>query len=213
MTIMIARNVTRCLAALLSAAAMIAAIAAMADDAPAVADPPAGELLIASAEMQDPRFQQTVILLLRHDTSGAFGIVINRPLGDRPLADLLAQTETKDSADGAIEGTIQVFLGGPVQMQLGFVVHSSDYRRPETLAVGDQLAMTASREVLSDIGHHKGPAKYFFALGYAGWGAGQLENEIAQHAWFIAPAAPDLVFDTERGSVWEQGLARRAREL
>jgi len=184
-----------------------------ADDAPAVADPPAGELLIASAEIGDPRFQQTVILLLRHDTSGAFGIVINRPLGERRLAELLAQTDSKDNEDSTIEGTIRVVLGGPVQPQLGFVVHSSDYRRPETLVVGAELAMTASREVLRDIGHHRGPAKYLFALGYAGWGAGQLEDEIAHHGWFIAPAAPDLVFDAERGSVWEQALARRAREL
>jgi len=209
MTITIARNVTCWLTALLSVAAMIGAIAAMADDAAPLADPPAGELLIASAEMQDPRFRQTVILLLRHDATGAFGIVINRPLGERPLADLLAQTDGKDNPDS----TIRVFLGGPVQMQLGFVVHSPDYRRPETLVVSGELAMTASREVLRDIGHHKGPAKYLFALGYAGWGAGQLEDEIAHRGWFTAPAAPDLVFDAERASVWEQALARRAREL
>ncbi len=106
-----------------------------------------------------------------------------------------------------------MFLGGPVQPQFGFVVHSTDYRRPETLAVGDGLAMTASKDVLRDIGHHRGPAKYLFALGYAGWGAGQLEGEIARRDWFTAPAEPDLVFDAERGAVWEKALARRTREL
>ena len=213
MTITITRTVPRWLAALLTAAAMIGVVAAMADDAPPVVDPPAGQLLIASAEMQDPRFQRTVILLLKHDSSGAFGIVINRPLGKRPLAAFLSEMDGKDAQKGTIEGSIPVFLGGPVQPQLGFVVHSGEYRHPETLVVGDELAMTANREVLRDIGRHQGPAKYLFALGYAGWGAGQLEDEIARRGWFTAPAAPDLVFDAERDTVWEKALARRAREL
>ena len=184
-----------------------------AGDAPPAADPLAGQLLIASASIQDPRFQHTVVLLLRHDSSGAFGIVINRPLGTRPLAALLSETNSKDSLDSMAEGTIGVFLGGPVQPQLGFVIHSSEYRRPETLIIGDALAMTATREVLRDIGQRKGPVKYLFALGYAGWGAGQLEDEIQRHGWFTAPAEPDLVFDAERGTVWERALARRAREM
>jgi putative transcriptional regulator len=215
MTIKIIRRVPLWLAVLLSMAAL-AVIVKAAADAPPVADPPAGVLLIASAEIQDPRFHHTVVLLLRHDGTGAFGIVINNPLGQRPLAALLSEsggTDKKESQDSAIEGTIRVFLGGPVQPQLGFVIHSSDYRRPETLVVGDQLAMTASPEVLRDISHHQGPVKSLFALGYAGWGAGQLDAEIAHHHWFIAPADPDLVFDAERDTVWDKALARRTREL
>ncbi len=207
MTMTIARNVSRWLTALLSTAALVVAIANAADDASPVADPPAGQLLIASAEIQDPRFARSVILLLRHDSSGAFGIIINHPLGKRPFSALL------ESQDSPVEGTIPVFLGGPVQPHLGFVVHSTEYRRPETLVVDDQLAMTRSREVLRDIGHHQGPAKYLFALGYAGWGAGQLEAEIAKHGWFTAPAEPDLVFDAERDAVWDKALARRTREM
>jgi putative transcriptional regulator len=172
-----------------------------------VADPPAGQLLIASAAIQDPRFQHSVVLLLRHNSTGAFGIVINHPLTERTLAALLADT------DSAVEGTIRVFLGGPVQPEYGFVIHSTDYHRPETLVVGEELAMTASTEVLRDIGHHRGPAKFLFALGYAGWGAGQLEGEIENHGWFTAPATADLVFDADRDTVWEKALARRSREL
>jgi putative transcriptional regulator len=198
---------------LLGATVLLASIHAIADDAPPVADPPPGELLVASATIQDPRFYHSVILLLRHDRTGAFGIVINHPLGERPLAALLANTDGKDSGDSTVEGTIRVFLGGPVQPQYGFVVHSTDYRRPETLAVGDRLAMTASKDVLRDIGHHQGPAKYLFALGYAGWGAGQLEGEIARRDWFTAPAEPDLVFDADRATLWQSALARRTREL
>jgi putative transcriptional regulator len=219
MTINITRNAPRWLAVLLGMAVLFAAIANAAEDTPPLPDPPAGELLIASAAIQDPRFHHSVVLLLRHDGTGAFGIVINNPIGERPLAALLADTNGQDGKDGAdtrdsaAEGTIQVFLGGPVQPQLGFVIHSGDYRRPETLIVGDGLAMTASKDVLRDIGHHQGPAQYLFALGYAGWGAGQLEGEIAAHGWFTAPAEPDLVFDAERATVWERALARRTHEL
>jgi putative transcriptional regulator len=203
-------------ALLLGIAALFSAAAALADDAPPPADPPPGELLIASAAIQDPRFRHSVVLLLRHDSKGAFGIIINNPLGERPLAALLADPagkDNKDDRDSAIEGTIRVFLGGPVELQRGFVIHSAEYQRPETLAFGDGLAMTATKEVLRDIGHHQGPAKSLFALGYSGWGAGQLEAEIARHDWFTAPAEPELVFDAERGTLWEKALARRVREL
>ena len=202
-------------APLLGIAALFSVAAAVADDAPPPALPPPGELLVASAAMQDPRFRHSVVLLLRHDGKGAFGIVINNPLGERPLAALLADTgeDATGDKDGATLGTIRVFLGGPVEPQRGFVIHSTDYHRAETLAFGDGLAMTATKEALRDIGQHQGPAKSLFALGYAGWGAGQLEAEIARHDWFTAPANLELVFDAERGTVWEKALARRTREL
>ena len=191
---------------------------------PAVAEPPAepnaeplaGQLLIASAAIQDPRFYHSVVMLLRHDASGAFGIVINHPLGERPIKELLANSGAdadKDTKDSGIEGTIRVFLGGPVEPKYGFVLHAGNYRRPETLRLENGIAMTATKEVVRDIAHHQGPVKYLFAIGYTGWGAGQLEGEIARHDWFTAPADPDLVFDEERGAVWERALARRTREL
>jgi putative transcriptional regulator len=178
-------------------------------------DPAPGQLLIASAAMQDPRFYHSVILLLRHDNTGAFGLVINRPVAEEPIAKLLAGAgkAEADPADKKLDQLIPVFLGGPVQPELGFVVHSAEYSRPETLHVDDAFAMTASKDILRDIGQHRGPKKYLFALGYAGWGADQLEGEIARRDWFTAPAEPELVFDTERGQVWERALARRTREL
>jgi len=215
MTMTNTRNALYRLGLLLAAAGLLAwiGIGRAAEDAPPAADPPAGQLLIASAGMQDPRFVHSVILLVRHDDHGAFGIVINHPLGQRTLAGILADTRDKDAKDAAIEGSIEVYLGGPVDLARGFIIHSTDYHRPETLVVGDELAMTTTTDVLRDIGHHQGPAKYLFALGYAGWGAGQLEGEIEQHAWFTAPAESDLVFDAERETVWEKALARRTREL
>lgn len=192
--------------------AAAAAAAAPADAAARAANPPAGQLLIAAATIEDPRFYHAVIVLVHHDRKGAFGIMINRPLGERRIADLLA-APGKNRKDAGLPGKIEVFLGGPVQTQLGFVVHTADYHRPQTLAVGAGLAMTADPEVLRDIAHHKGPAKYLFALGYAGWGAGQLEAEIARHDWFTTPADPALVFDADRSGLWEKALARRTRNL
>jgi putative transcriptional regulator len=170
----------------------------------------AGQLLIAAPTIGDPRFAHTVILLVRHDQEGAFGIVINRPVGERSIAALLEATG-HDDVD--VAGIVRVFAGGPVQPELGFVVHSAEYRRAETVDVDGRVAMTASRQVLLDIGHNEGPEKRLFALGYAGWGPGQLEGELARHNWFTTPEEPKLVFDDDREKLWEDAMARRTREL
>jgi putative transcriptional regulator len=170
----------------------------------------AGQLLIAAPTIGDPRFAHTVILIVRHDKEGAFGIVINRAVGEKPIADLL---EATGDSDPGVAGSLRVFAGGPVQPELGFVVHSAEYRRAETVAVDDRVAMTASRQILLDIGHKEGPEKSLFALGYAGWGPGQLEGEMARHDWFTTPEDPKLVFDDDRGNLWDEAMARRTREL
>ena len=187
-------------------------------DTPA-AEPPPGSLLIASAEMQDPRFRHAVILVLRHNAGGAFGIVINRPLEEKSIASLLAAAKDAKpekgagSDDGGVEGTIRIFAGGPVQRSLGFVIHTPDYRRDATITIEPVVAMTPTTEILRDIGHHKGPKKYFFALGYAGWGPGQLDAEIAHRDWFSTPGDETLIFDDDRGELWDHALARRTQDL
>jgi putative transcriptional regulator len=169
-----------------------------------------GQLLIASPSIGDPRFAHTVILMIKHDNAGAFGITINRLVGERSIVELLdaSGNEAKE-----ISGTVRVFAGGPVQPELGFVVHSAEYRRDGTIDVDGRVAMTASREILRDIGQHQGPQKSLFALGYAGWGPGQLEGELARHDWFTTPEEPKLVFDDDRGNLWEEAMARRTRDL
>jgi putative transcriptional regulator len=167
----------------------------------------AGQFLIATSAMRDTGFDRAVILMLRHDQDGAFGIVINRPLGQRPMADLLGANGT------AASGNVQVFFGGPVQPNIGFVVHSTDYRRAETLDVDGRVAMTSSREVLRDIADKRGPAKALIAFGYAGWAPGQLESELARNVWYTAPEDPTLVFDDDRDKVWEHATARRTQDL
>ncbi|HKM71710.1 MAG TPA: YqgE/AlgH family protein [Stellaceae bacterium] len=183
--------------------------------APAAADAPdiaslTGQLLIAAPTIGDPRFAHTVILMVKHDKEGALGIVINRPVGEKSIASLL---EAPGEDVSGIEGNLRVFAGGPVQPELGFVVHSAEYRRDDTIDVDARVAMTASRQILRDIGHHRGPEKTLFALGYAGWGPGQLEAEFARHDWFTAPEEPKLIFDDDRGNLWEDAMARRTREL
>ena len=170
----------------------------------------AGQLLIAAPTIGDPRFAHTVVLMVRHDKEGALGIVINRPVGERSIAALL---EATGHDDAGVAGIVRVFAGGPVQPELGFVLHSAEYRRAETVDVDGRVAMTASRQVLLDIGHSQGPEKSLFALGYAGWGPGQLEGELARHNWFTTPEEPKLVFDDDRDNLWEDAMARRTREL
>jgi putative transcriptional regulator len=172
--------------------------------------PLTGQLLIAAPTIGDPRFAHTVILLLRQDDTGAFGIVLNRPLEQRSIESLL---EAAGDHDQSVEGSLQVFAGGPVQPELGFVVHSPDYHRADTLTIGSEVAMTADKQILHDIGHHQGPKKALFAFGYAGWAPGQLEGEINRHDWFTTTGDPKLIFDGDRDGLWDDAMARRTREL
>jgi putative transcriptional regulator len=170
-----------------------------------------GQLLIATPSMRDPRFDHAVILIIRHDREGALGIVINRPLGEKPLAELLTVFGLKDAP--AATGTVRIFLGGPVQPEVSLVVHSPDYHSAVTLDVNGRFGMTASREVLRDLADKAGPMKSLVAFGYAGWGAGQLEGELAHNVWYTAPADAALVFDDDRDKVWEHATARRTQDL
>ncbi len=170
----------------------------------------AGQLLIAAPAMGDPRFAQTVVLMVRHDRNGAFGLVINRAVGELALSAILKALG--EPAAGGSE-RVRAFYGGPVQPELAFVLHSAEYRAAETVAVGSGIAMTVSRQILSDLAAGKGPKKSLIAFGYAGWSAGQLEGEMARDAWHTAPADPALVFDEARERVWERAMERRTRDL
>jgi len=196
-----------CVVAILLAATLLHAARPKAEQAHASL---AGQLLIASPDMGDPRFERTVILLVEHNQRGALGIVVNRPVGERPLASILNSFGEKTMG---IQGTARVFWGGPVQPGAGFVVHSAEYRRAETIDIDGRVAMTSSLEILRDIAGNKGPKKSLLAFGYAGWGPGQLEGEFKLQAWFTAPADPNLIFDDDRETVWDKALARRPRDI
>jgi putative transcriptional regulator len=165
-----------------------------------------GQLLIASPQLRQPIFDHSVILLARHNREGAFGIIINRPGDKRPIAALLKALGADASG---VTASVRVFVGGPVDPSSGLVIHSADYRRPDTLDIDGRVALTSAADVLRDIGLGKGPTKSLVAFGYAGWAAGQLEDEVKQGAWTTVPEDPALVFDDDRTKVWADALARR----
>ena len=166
----------------------------------------AGQVLIASPAIGDPRFRRTVILLVTHSKNGALGIVINRPLGEQSIAGLL---ELFGEKDRSAEGTVRIFAGGPVQPEICFVIHTADSNWPETIPINGVVAVTSNKEVVRGIGRHSGPRKTLVAFGYAGWGPGQLEGELARNDWATAGADLDLIFDVTREQVWDEAMARR----
>src|SRR5271165_6832981 len=196
-------------ALLLQTALLKAALPANPDEEPA---PPslAGQLLVAAPSMEDPRFEHTVILIVQHNPRGAVGIVINKPIGEISLASVF---EAMGKKGGDVSGNVRVFSGVPVEPEVGFVVHSADYRRPETVAVNERLSMTSSLDILRDIGARKGPAKILVAFGYTGWRPNQLEREIDERAWGIVEADPALVFDEDRDKVWDHAWKLRTQKL
>jgi putative transcriptional regulator len=203
------RPVVAVLGVLLASATLAIAALPKAEPEPD-GDAMAGQFLVAAPQIGDPRFYHAVILIVRHDKGGAFGIIINHPLGERPMASLMAAIG--ENTDG-VAGNVRLFAGGPVQPGIGFVVHGPDYHRGETIDIDGHLAMTSSLGVLRDIGHDKGPRQRLIAFGYAGWTAGQLEGELAQGVWFTEPEDPKLVFDEDPAKVWDDAMARRTFPL
>jgi putative transcriptional regulator len=169
----------------------------------------AGQFLVASERMVDPRFQRTVILMVKHGKDGALGITINRLVGERSLATLLELLGEKDVAS---TDRVRIFAGGPVQPEIGFVVHTADYQRQGTIEINGEVAVTAGLDVLRDMDRGKGPQKALVAFGYAGWGPGQLDGELAREDWHVAPADLALIFDAPRERVWDEAQTRRPRE-
>jgi putative transcriptional regulator len=170
----------------------------------------AGQFLVATPSMEDPRFARTVILMARHNKDGAFGLIINRPAAERPLSQLLEALGEKGSP---VSGTVRLFAGGPVQPELGFVMHSPDYMGPQTLEVDGHVSVTMSLDILRDIGAGRGPQKSLITFGYAGWAPGQLEGEIARRSWTTVPADSKLIFDEDRSKLWDIVYALRIQDL
>lgn len=170
----------------------------------------AGQFLVATPELRDPRFVRTVVYMVQHDSKGAMGLVVNRPIGDVPLAVLLDRLGMNGNTAG---GDMRVHYGGPVEPTRGFVLHTTDYRTEGTHAVQGGLAITSQPEIFRAISAGKGPRLSLLALGYAGWAPGQLEGEIAAGAWVVVPADEALLFDQNYEKKWERAMARRRFEL
>lgn len=169
-----------------------------------------GQLLVASANMGDPRFMQTVIYVVSHGADGAMGLVLNRALGVAPISVLLDEFGI---ADSEAPGEVRVHYGGPVERGRGFVLHSSDFLGEGTVAVNGDVALSADVEILRAIAEDRGPGRSLFALGYAGWAPGQLESEIARDDWFSVPLDLNLVFDDALDTKWDRAFDRRGIDL
>jgi putative transcriptional regulator len=165
----------------------------------------AGQLLVAMPQMQDPRFAKSVIYLCAHTPEGAMGLVLNKLVDSITFPDLLEQL----SIEPAISGEeIRVHFGGPVESGRGFVLHTADYQREGTLPINSGIALTATVDILRDMARGAGPRQTLLALGYAGWGPGQLDAEIQANGWLQVPADEQLVFGQELETKWELALAK-----
>lgn len=163
-----------------------------------------GRMLIAMPGMLDTRFERSVVFMCAHSDDGAMGLIINKPASDLKFADLLEQLEIPR---GDKTREIRVHMGGPVEHGRGFVLHSGDYEASgSTLEVSDDWAMTATLDILQDLANGSGPNQALLALGYAGWGPGQLEDELQRNGWLICEADAALVFAEDDGAKWEQAL-------
>jgi putative transcriptional regulator len=149
--------------------------------------------LIAMPGMVDPNFAHTLTYVCEHSAEGALGIVVNKPI-DMTLSALFEQIDVALAA--AERGESPVHYGGPVQVDRGFVLHRPLGNWQSTLAVSDDIGLTTSKDVLEAVGRGEGPRDVFVSLGYAGWSAGQLEQEIAQNAWLTVAADPEVLFET-----------------
>ena len=164
-----------------------------------------GTLLIAMPDMGDPRFAGSVIYICSHSGDGSMGLIVNRPRPEIAFDKLLRQMKI---ARGPACRDIRVHIGGPVERGRGFVLHSLDFTSAEsTLTVAGNVGMTATQDVLEAIAQGGGPSSSLLALGYTGWGPGQLESELADNGWLTGPAQHDILFGDDNAGKWAAALA------
>jgi putative transcriptional regulator len=157
-----------------------------------------GQFLLAMPGMGDPRFEKAVIAMCVHDENGALGIGLGRIVPRITFHDLLKQLDI----DPGVAPDVAIHLGGPVEPQRGFLLHSTDWGGPESIQVGDRWTLSATLEILRAIAEGRGPRRWLAALGYAGWGASQLEEELCGNGWFATPGSEALLYDCDVNSRW-----------
>lgn len=163
-----------------------------------------GKILIAMPFLPDPRFSHAVIYICGHDSQGAMGLIVNKGLPTVTFEELLMQMEVDISV---VATQIPIHYGGPVEVGRGFVLHSRDYVSESTVLIENGFAMTATLDILRAIALNQGPRETLLALGYVGWGSGQLEHEIQENGWLTIDADPELIFGRDLENKWRQALA------
>ena len=167
-----------------------------------------GKLLVARPSLGDPRFKHTVIFMVRHDATGAFGLVVNRPLKTAPASSLFKSPTSKP-----FSGDITVHSGGPVEPASAFVLHTTDYSGTPTILVNDDYAVSQTPDIIAAMQSDSPPSGALFLLGYAGWGKDQIERELASGSWAIAPATLEIVFGDRHGEKWRRAFDNRYLDI
>ncbi len=162
-----------------------------------------GQLLLAMPGMADPRFEKAVIAMCIHDDNGALGIGLGRTLPNIGFHELLRQLEI----DTGVAPDVPIHVGGPVEPQRGFILHTLDWSGQESVSVAGQWGLSASLDILRAIAEGRGPSRWVAALGYAGWGEGQLEEELLANGWFTTAATDQLLYDCDVGSRWASAFS------
>lgn len=165
-----------------------------------------GRLLLSMPTLNDPRFYHAVIFICAHDETGAMGIIINHPLPGMTMGDLFG--ELKFNAAQEDIAALPVLSGGPVETSRGFLLHTADFSLPGTIPVNEQFAVSSTTDALEAVAKGKGPKEMLFAVGYSGWGAGQLDEELHENAWIVLDANYELVFNTEIADKWDRAMSR-----
>ncbi|MED5565322.1 MAG: YqgE/AlgH family protein [Pseudomonadota bacterium] len=171
-----------------------------------------GQFLLAMPSMGDPRFLRSVVYMVAHDSEGAMGFIINRRAEGLSLGDILKDMPETVAKTGLVN--LPVYVGGPVQNDRGFVLHTSDYEKTHnTLSQELPIALTQSADVLVDAAHGRGPEKMRLFLGYAGWGPGQIEGELQDNAWLVCDANIAEIFTSQGDDLYEKCLAAMGIDL
>lgn len=170
----------------------------------------AGQLLVASERMSDPRFAETMIYMIEHDDTGALGLVVNRPLGKTTVAKVMERLGLEAEA---AQGEIAMHAGGPVEPGRVFILHSAEVMAEDSKALDGDIAVAAGPGILRLIARGAGPKHSLLFFGYAGWGPGQLDGELVRADWFVIPAETDLVFAPDPARSWQEAVKRRGVEL
>jgi putative transcriptional regulator len=169
-----------------------------------------GRLLVATPDMPDMRFAQSVILMVRHNEQGAFGLIINRGVTTMKLDDL---TVSLGLSPPGSDREIEVHYGGPVEPRSVFVLHRADWRGPSTIEVTPEISMSLGSDVLEAIADDLGPSEFLFILGYAGWGPNQLESELLMGGWTVSPGSAEFVFDPNDATKWQRAYTLHEEQI
>lgn len=173
--------------------------------------PLTGKYLVASPELTDPNFHHAVIYVVHHDDQGTMGLVINQLMAEGPVGKLLEAFGIE--GDPSSQAQVKMHFGGPVDPGSSLVLHRNDYKNDTTTEIGNHLALSSSDDVLADLALNQGPDESLLILGYAGWGANQLEDEITSGAWYVVDAEDTLLFDDDITTKWQRAMALRGFEL